>query len=120
MRTKKLLLAPRGSQFQTRYSSYKPEQPFDGDLSLYRTAAIGYAAPGAQEVQIDEEIKNPLTINGWKSYWFVISDKQNRQSVRDGITFLNLDDKEQIVLRISANQKEFFEADRRAARIMNS
>ena len=93
---------------------------FADSLEVYRKAVLQLAPTGATEVAILHEDLNPLPVNDWKSYRFVLAYKLPGSDLRTEITFLNLDEKQQLMLRTTADAKQFGVATSRAFNIIRS
>jgi hypothetical protein len=103
-------------------SSLSPEAHFSDlqTLDRYREAARHLLPAGAKASEIREEVQNPLPINHWQSYRVLISFPLNGQSHLQSVTFLNLNEREQITLVTTALENQWEEAEARSFRIIRT
>jgi hypothetical protein len=82
--------------------------PFD-DKSLrdYESLARRMLARDAINPVLDSTELNVTPINGWKTCRFTYSYENPAIKLRQSVTFLNLDDKQQIVIDIKTKREEF-------------
>ena len=84
--------------------------PFDAaSLPEYLKAAQALLPRLAEEVTLDEQAANVLPINKWRTYRFVFSYLIAGSQLKESITFLNLDDGQQILVQTSS-RLSFFKA----------
>lgn len=82
-------------------SPLKPENVFSGEaLERYRAVAAQLLLKGAEQVRLESEVADVLPINHWSSYRLVFGYTFIGSPMRESVTFLNLDPKQQIVLQI--------------------
>jgi hypothetical protein len=84
--------------------------PFDtASLTIYLKAAKALLPQGSEDAILEAQIANPLPINQWRSYRFVLSYTIANSQMRDSFTFLNLTDGQQILVQTTA-RLNFFKA----------
>jgi hypothetical protein len=100
-----------------KHSPLTPDQPFN-DLSLdrYREAAHRMLPPGTRGVKTLEETPEPIAINHWHSYRILLACEAEGRPMMQSVTFLNLNNEEQLVLVTSAHSQDFPEAAARSWR----
>lgn len=82
--------------------------PFDAaSLPEYLKAAQALLPHLAEEVTLDAQAANVLPINKWRTYRFVFSYLIAGSQVKESITFLNLDDGQQIVVQTGSRKNAF-------------
>jgi len=100
-------------------SPLKPEIAFEGEpLERYRAAAFGSLLNGAEAPVLESEMSNVLPINQWTSQRFTFAYRFTGAPMRESVTFLNLDGKQQIVLQIRAREADFATVAARAEDII--
>jgi hypothetical protein len=109
------------SSFRIGRSPLTAEEPMS-ELSLgrYRTAAQTFVPGGATEVKVVEESANPLPINKWQSYRFLVTYQVGAAAMRQSVTFLNLNPQTQVILLTTSSPKSFAEAAERSFQIIRS
>ena len=107
--------------FQIKTSPLTPDQPFSGiPLERYREAARRMVPPGAKGTQVVEEAEDPLPINQWKSYRITLACDLTDVPSRLVVTFLNLDEDQQLVLLTKSSERSFAEATQRSWQIIRT
>jgi hypothetical protein len=107
--------------FILRESPMVADQPFNGvSLERYREAAHRLLPPNVTNVEALEEIRDPITLNGWSSYRFLLSYQERGEARISSVTFVNLNGDEQLALITSALAKNFEEAADRSWQIMRT
>lgn len=102
-------------------SRQSPDDKFEGPaLDRYRESAKRLLPVLARGTAIREEILNPFPINDWKSYRIVLSFDIGAIQYRQSVTFLNLNDTDQIALITSAPEPDFDEAAHRSFQIFRT
>ncbi len=102
-------------------SSFTPNVPFDETkLDEYRDAAKKLLPASARTAEIKVEKANPLPINNWKSFLMELHFTMNSRAYIQTVTFLNLNERDQIVLVTSAPEKDWNEAGERSWQIVRS
>lgn len=82
--------------------------PFDeASLPEYLKAAQALLPRLAVEATLDAQAANVLPINKWRTYRFVFSYQIAGSQVKESITFLNLDDGQQIVVQTGSRKNAF-------------
>lgn len=93
-----------------RHTPLDKQLPFDtASLIIYLKAAKALLPQGSEDAILEAQIANPLPINQWRSYRFVLSYTISNSQMRDSFTFLNLDDGQQILVQTSS-RLSFFKA----------
>lgn len=107
--------------FRMVMSPLTPDIGFaDAGLEAYRKIVLGFAPKGATEVAILHEDPNPVVVNDWKSYRIILGYKLPGSETRAEFIFLNLDDKQQLMLRTTADAAQFNFASTRAMNIIRT
>ena len=102
-------------------SSFTPNIPFDETkLDEYRNAAKKLLPASAHTPEIKEEKSNPLPINNWKSFRVELHFTMNSRAFIQTVTFLNLNERDQILVVTSAPEKDWNEAGERSWQIVRS
>lgn len=97
-----------GATMTWRMSPLTPGTPFDlAHLPGYTAAAIQLLPKGSTNAKVEGEESNVYPINHWICHRYTISYAFYGYSMRDTVTFLNLDDKEQIVIQVSSRSSDF-------------
>ena len=82
--------------------------PFDAEsLPAYLKAAQALLPAGAEDVVLEAQKENVLPVNRWHSYRFVFSYHIAASQLRESITFLNLDERQQVVIKTGSRQAAF-------------
>ena len=102
-------------------SQFKPADAFD-DIKLpdYREAARKLLPARAHAAEIAEEQANPIPINGWKSFRVQFRFTMDSRIRVQTVTFLNVSERDQIVLLTSAPERDWNEASDRSWQITRS
>jgi hypothetical protein len=104
-----------------RPSPMAADQPFQGvSFERYREAARRLLPPGSARVKALAENAEPITINGWHSFRFVYSFETANAYRMQSVTFVNLDDGQQITLITASKESNFEEASARAWQIIRT
>jgi hypothetical protein len=91
-----------------RQSPLTPGVPFDtAHLPQYSAAAVQFLPKGSADVKVESEEDNVFPINHWSCHRYTISYKFYGFPMRDTVTFLNLNDKEQLVIQVSSRDSDF-------------
>ena len=102
-------------------SRLSPDDKFEGaTLDRYRESARRLLPLKARASEIKEEVTNPFPINDWKSYRIVMTAEMGPVHYMQSVTFLNLNDTDQIVLITGAPERDFEEASVRSFRIVRT
>lgn len=102
-------------------SRLSPDVKFEGSgLERYRESARALLPLQAASGQINEEAFDPLPVNGWKSYRINLSFFIGKVRYLQSVTFLNLNDTDQIVLLTASPEKDFEEASVRSFHIIRT
>jgi hypothetical protein len=102
-------------------SRNSPAEKFEGaTLDRYRESARRLIPVQGRDSVIREETFDAYPINNWKSFRIVLA--YDVRSVREfqSVTFINLNDSDQIVLITSAPEKDFEEAEHRSHQIFRT
>ena len=100
-------------------SPLKPSAVFEGQtLDRYRAAAAQLLLQGAEQPVLESEVTNVLPINHWTSHRFVFVYKFTGAPMRESVTFLNFDEKQQIVMQIRSRDADFAKITARAEDII--
>ena len=79
----------------------------EASLPEYLKAAQALLPRLAVEATLDAQAANVLPINKWRTYRFVFSYQIAGSQVKESITFLNLDDGQQIVVQTGSRKNAF-------------
>ena len=91
-----------------RQSPLTPDIPFDArHLPLYAAAAKQLLPQGSAGILILGEEDNVYPINNWICHRYTMSYKFYGYLMRDTVTFLDLNDKEQFVIQVSSHDSDF-------------
>ena len=102
-------------------SQFTPEIPFDETrLADYRKAARKLLPARANDADTTEENLDPIPINAWKSFRMMLHFKMDARTYVQTVTFLNLNERDQIVLVSSAPERDWSEAADRSWQILRS
>ena len=102
-------------------SRFTPDVPFDeARLIEYREAARKLLPARARGAEITEEVANPIPINKWTSFRMTLRFTMDSRACLQTVTFLNLNERDQIVLVVSAPQRDWNEAGERSWQIVRS
>lgn len=100
-------------------SPFSAMVPFDEEgLVQYQKAAIQMLPPSAEGLVREEAVADVETINGKHSYRFTFSFTIAGTPMRKSIHFVNIDDRQQIVIQTGAFAKDFPAASARATNII--
>lgn len=95
--------------------------PFDvSQVDRYRQAAVASLPAGATDVAVEKEEKDPVAINGWSSYLFILKYSFYGKSFRQGALFLNYNPTEQLLISISTPPEQFESVFERMFRVLNT
>jgi hypothetical protein len=107
--------------FILKHSPMSADQAFEGvTLDRYREAAHRLLPPGAKDVTVLAETPEPITINDWHSYRFAYSCESAGVRRNQTVTFLNISPEEQLVLIVTADERNVGEAAARSWQIIRS
>lgn len=96
-------------------SPLKPEVSFDGEnLDQYRAAATRLLLQGAEQAVLEREDAGVLPVNQWTSRRFTFVYRFTGTVMRESVTFLNFDGKQQLVLQTRALEADFAAISARA------
>lgn len=102
-------------------SRMNPAALFDEkNLESYRATARAFLPADAKGTQIEEEKTAAIAINGWTSYQFILTYHLFGFPYRRSITFLNYNEKEQLVFDVSAPDPDYQKVYPRGYKILNS
>lgn len=106
---------PASSVFKLGVPITKVTLPVAADkVAEYRKCALAYAPSDVTEFSDFEAVADVYPINHWQSYRVLFSYALFGQRVRHCITFLTLENGQQVALDLSAHEKDFAEALNRA------
>lgn len=89
-------------------SPLKPQIVFEGEtLESYRATAATLLLQGAEQPVLEKEDADVLPVNQWTSRRFTFAYNFLGAPMRESVTFLNLDGKQQIVMQTRARQADF-------------
>ena len=89
-------------------SPLKPDIVFSGEvLERYRKVAAQLLLKGAEQIRLESETADVLLINDWVTYRMVFTYTFTGAPMRESVTFLNFDQKQQIVLQIRSREADF-------------
>lgn len=109
------------ASFRIGPSPLKAAEPMsEASLEHYRGVACSLVPGGATEVKVIEEIADPLAINHWQSYRFIVTYQTGAATTKQSVTFLNLNPETQLVLVTSASSRNFAEAAERSFQIIRT
>ncbi len=107
--------------FLVKPSPMTPDQPFEGiALERYREASRRLLPPGAKNVKALEETPDPLPINRWTGRRFLYSCDVSEAVVMMSVTFLNLNEEDQLLLVTTASERNFTEAAERSFQVIRT
>lgn len=89
-------------------------------LEQYRQAAQACLPAGSTEVVLEQETPDVVPINSWSSYQFVFKYLLYGARFRKSVTFLNYSEKDQVVMSVGAQPKDYQDTYDRSFRILNS
>lgn len=75
-------------------------------LPQYLMAATQFLPKGSTDVKVEAEEANVYPINHWICHRYTISYAFYGSPMRDTVTFLNLNEKEQIVIQVSSTEAD--------------
>ena len=102
-------------------SEFTPNDAFDKTkLAEYREAAKKLLPVRARSAEIAEETTNPLPINNWKSFRVQLRFTMDSRVCVQTVTFLNLNERDQILVVTSAPERDWNEAWARSWQIVRS
>lgn len=102
-------------------SPKSPEAPFaDKEIELYRAHARALVPANATDVEIEQENRDAIAINGWTSHQFLFTYKLFGVPYRRSVIFLNYNKTEQLILDVSAPALEFELVYLRSYQVLNS
>ena len=108
-------------EFIVMPSRFKPADAFDEiKLIEYRESARSLLPARAKSVQTAEEKANPIPINGWKSFRILLRFTMDARAYSQEVTFLNVNERDQIVTVTSAPECDWNEAGERSWQIVRS
>lgn len=111
----------RNGTMRLTKSAMKPETPFDEkNLESYRGAARAFVPAQANDIQIVEEKSDAIPINGWVNHQFVMTFKMFGVPFRQGITFFNYSETEQLVFDVMSEEKDYEKTYVRGYSVLNS
>lgn len=109
------------ARFLIDYSRLTPKDAMSEEgLETYRKAAQEFLPRGATEVKIASQAGNTLPINHWQSYRFLLSFQLGPNAMSQSVTFLNLNEEQQLVLVTTSLARNFAEAAERSFQIIRS
>lgn len=102
-------------------SRHSPQDKFEGmSLERYRESAKRLLPVLGRGSVIREETSDVYPINDWTSYRIVIAFDVGAVRHFQSVTFINLDESDQVVLVTSAPEKDFEEAAHRSYQIFRT
>jgi hypothetical protein len=102
-------------------SRHSPVDKFEGaTLDRYRESAKRLLPVGTRGAVILEETPDVYPINDWKSYRIVLSYNVGPVIHLQSVTFLNMNDADQVALITAAPEKDFTEAAHRSFQIFRT
>ena len=102
-------------------SRLSPDDKFEGAaLDRYRESARRLLPVQARGSTIRQEVPNPFPINDWKSYRIILSFDIGAIHLLQSVTFLNLNETDQVALITSAPEPDFEEAAHRSYQIFRT
>lgn len=108
-------------EFYLTPSGLSPSDLFkDVKLTDYREAARKLLPARAHKAEVVEETSNPIIINEWTSFRVLYRFAMDARPYRQGVTFLNLNDHDQIVIVTTAPEQDWSEAEARSWQIVRS
>jgi hypothetical protein len=109
------------ASFRLMLSPHKTSELFAApDLERYRATVMQLIPTAAVQPIVEEESVDPIPVNRWRSYRFVLSWSAGAERVRRSVTFLNVSPEQQIILQTTATLKEFDEAALRSYEIIRT
>jgi hypothetical protein len=108
-------------EFCLTQSTHVPADAFAATkLGEYRETARKLLPAHATGVEIREEVANPVTINAWRSFRMLLRFKHDDQSWLQTVTFVNLNERDQIIAVTRAPETDWNEAAMRSWEILRS
>ena len=108
-------------EFLMMPSRFTANDAFDETrLPEYREAALKLLPARGHKSEITAEKVNPIPINGWKSFRAVIRFTMDSRICVQEVTFLNINERDQIVIVTAAPERDWNEADQRSWQITRS
>jgi hypothetical protein len=105
----------KDAAMRLRPSSFGVEVKFAPEtLDQYQEAARRLLPQIAEDVVLEQQTANPITINRWKSHRFVYKYKTPAGEMCESITFLNITPAQQVILQVYSSEKDFADAAERA------
>ncbi len=102
-------------------SRLTPGDAFDeAKLVDYRAAARALLPARSHDAVVVEEKANPIPINDWKSFRVKFRFNMDARAYAQEVTFLNVSERDQIVLITSAPERDWNEATQRSWQILRS
>jgi len=102
-------------------SRHSPDDRFEGQtLERYRESAKRLLPVGTRGAVITGETPDVFPINSWKSYRITLSFNVGPVIYQQSVTFLNMNDADQVALITSAPEKDFGEAAHRSFQIFRT
>lgn len=102
-------------------SRLSPTDKFEGaTLERYRESAKRLVPVSGRGSAIREEISNPFPINNWVSHRIILTYEIGAVKHVQSVTFLNLNETDQVALITSAPEKDFEEAAHRSHQIFRT
>lgn len=79
----------------------------ENTVNACRRRVQGMLLDGAKDFSILKETDSPYIIYGWKSYQIIGQYNHYGSRVKIGVTFINLDDKQQLIVMVTGPESEF-------------
>jgi len=96
------------AEMRLRHSPMGADVKFGPDtLEAYEQAARRLLPQLAEGIVLERQSKNPLPVNAWESHRFVFKFTTPSGAKCESITFLNILPKEQVIVQVCANEKQF-------------
>ncbi len=110
-----------GAAFLVVRSRLSPTDKFEGAaLERYRESAKRLLPVQGRRSEIREEIANPFPINDWVSYRIILTYEIGTERHLQSVTFLNLNETDQVALITSAPEPYYEEAAHRSHQIFRT
>ena len=110
-----------GAEMKIAKSPFPSPLPFDEkNVEAYRVSATGFVSAQATNVKLEEETADAIAINGWSSRQYTFTYAQAGITRRRTVTFITLNEVEQVVVDVDAPASAYEKTYARGYRVLNS
>jgi hypothetical protein len=110
-----------GAEVRIEKSTLTPGTPFaNAGLDVYRQHLLSIVPHGAASLRLGEEKRDRLPVFGWKDYEFTVAFDFFSQQLLRSVMFINLNDKEQIMVIVTGARPGFDQIHAQAMDVMLS